>query len=425
MSLKCELKNLIPQNLLNQYHLLILRKKNEKTIKSTRQHYKEVEQKIKNRNGQPLRFASYVVYDSTFAAYGLMDLMLNNPTNYSPKIVICPDVARGKENLKNQYKKTKDFFVKKYGKDFVLDGYDETTNTFFDYSSEFDIVYCANPYDSMVNEVHSIKYLSTQNVLPVYINYGCLVDQYSYKYVMPLLEMSLFWKVFADENYSLKDFHKYELCKGNNVEITGYAKMDALADCVIKKSKRKRVIIAPHHTINAKVLPLSNFLELSDFILELPRKYPNIDFIFRPHPLLFTNMVNEVGWKQSQVEDYIKSVEESGMIYSCGGDYLEIFANSDAIIHDCASFIMEYLYTSNPCCFVAKKQNKDIFSKLGQNCLKYYYLAYNKNEILNFIDAVVQSETDPLKIKREKFLKEKIAINYPNVSKKILEIISL
>lgn len=425
MTLKNLIKEIIPSGLLNKYNLLISRKRYKRIIHSTLLHYKDVEQRIKQHNEIPLRFAAYVVYDSTFAAYGLMDLMLKKTDKYSAKIVICPDVARGEANLKEQYKKTKKFFVKKYGEDVVLDGYDENTGIFMDYSDNFDIVYCANPYDSMVNKYHSIKYLSTRDLLPIYINYGCLVDAYSYKYVMPLLEMSLFWKVFADEIYSYRDFKRYELCKGKNVVITGYAKMDSLESFSYKDSSRKRIIIAPHHTINTDVLPLSNFLELSDFILELPKLYPNIDFIFRPHPLLFVNMVNEGFWNQKEVEAYINKIESAGMIYSFGGDYLDIFVNSDAIIHDCASFIMEYLYTGKPCCFVAKKNSKIIFSTLGKKCLKNYYTAYNKKEIIRFIDNVVIDGVDPLQKNRIDFFGKIIGFNYPNVSEKILEKITL
>ena len=65
--------------------------------------------------------------------------------------------------------------------------------------------------------------------------------------------------------------------------------MDNLAKQPIRKRERKTIIIAPHHTIEAKFrnsIGLSNFLEYAELFQELPKKYPQIDFIFRPHPLL-------------------------------------------------------------------------------------------------------------------------------------------
>ena len=136
-------------------------------------------------------------------------------------------------------------------------------------------------------------------------------------------------------------------------------------------------------------------------------------------------MVKEGYWTNNQVQEYIEKIKQNGMIYSVGGDYFDIFVNSDAIIHDCSSFVVEYLYTGKPCCFMAKKNYKKIFSSLGKSCLKNYYLAFNTQQIIEFIQNVVIDEKDKLKQKRELYATKCLAVNYPNVSKRILEEISL
>ena len=350
-----------------------------------------------------------------------MNLMLLEPAKYSCKIVIIPDISRGIEHMIEQYKNTKAFFVNKYGQEYVVDGYDINNNKFIDASEYFDIIYFANPYDSMVNELHSIKYLSQKNILPIYLSYGCYVDKYSYQEVMPLLELSLCWKIFADNKYTFNDYKNYELIHGKNVILSGYAKMDSLIKYQKNTTDKKIIIIAPHHTISMQLLPLSNFLHNYNFIIELAKKYPQVQFIFRPHPLLFTNMVNEGYWTKDQVNQYIKKLQSLGMIYSVGGDYLDIFVQSDAIIHDCSSFIVEYLYTNKPCCFFAKKNYKNILSTLGKKCLKHYYIAFNQDQICTFIDHVINNKTDILAKKREIFVRKKLAVSYPNSSQKILD----
>ena len=125
------------------------------------------------------------------------------------------------------------------------------------------------------------------------------------------------------------------------------------------------------------------------------------------------------------MQEYIEKIKQNGMIYSVGGDYFDIFVNSDAMIHDCSSFVVEYLYTGKPCCFMAKKNYKKIFSVLGKSCLENYYLAFDKEQITDFIENVVINGNDKLKKKREIYAKENLALNYPNVSKKILSEISL
>lgn len=425
MSIKSCIKRFIPNSLCFIYSQNKNRRINSALFEETRLHYETVEKQISERSNSLLRVASYVVFDSCFGAYGLMDLMLSQKDKFECKIVVIPDISRGEEHLIDQYNKTKAFFIKKYGKDVVLDGYDENTKEFKDYSNQFDVIYLSNPYDSMVNEVHGVKYLSRKNVLPIYISYGCMPDNYGCKVIMPIPEMSLFWKVFADNQFSYEDYKKFELVKAENVVLTGYSKMDELSKVQIKEHNRKKIIIAPHHTVNNIHFPLSNFLKYSDYLLELPKKFPQIDFVFRPHPLLFTNLINDGIWTEKQVNDYLKKLQNLGIEYSYGGDYFELFANSDGMIHDCSSFVVEYLYTKKPCCYAAKKNYKKIFSTLGKSCLKNYYMAFNQKEIDSFLENVIIGGKDSLKEKREKYAMENLAINYPNVSEKILEEINL
>ena len=123
-----------------------------------------------------------------------------------------------------------------------------------------------------------------------------------------------------------------------------------------------------------------------DYILELPKKFPNIDFVFRPHPLLFVNMINEGIWTKNDRDLYIEQLKNVGIEYSLGGDYFVEFVNSDALIHDCSSFMVEYLFLDKPCCFIVKDNTKDILSKLGLICLKCHDQVSQEYEIEEFIE---------------------------------------
>ena len=428
MSIKSKLKKITPAFIIDIYHsfrFYISRKKNaikyKPLIKETFEHYKEVEERIKNRGDKPLRFASYVVFDSTFGAHGLMDLMLANLQKYSPKIVIIPDVYRGEKQLKEQYNKTKAFFIKKYGSEYVLDGYDEASGTFLDYSDQFDIIYCANPYDSMVNEVHGVKYLSQKNVLPIYINYGYSISRWHFETVEQNIELSLFYKYFVDTTYTLKEIKKYNINKGKNAILTGYSKMDSLNNISEKPHDRIKILLAPHHTVKGmdSTLQLSNFLTYYDLILRLPDLYKNIDFIFRPHPLLFVNLVNYGFWTQEEVNSYIDKLTSKGIIYSTESEYLHLFSECNAIIHDCGSYMVEWLYTGKPCCYVIddEKNLRKQLCLLGNKTLNFHTLAHNEKEILSFIDSVIKN---PNNISINKEIEKNIMINYPDVSKEIL-----
>lgn len=48
------------------------------------------------------------------------------------------------------------------------------------------------------------------------------------------------------------------------------------------------------------------------------------------------------------------------------------------------------------------------FLPMGQKCLDNYYKAFNKDDILNFIDNVVIKGIDPMKNQRDKGIKIKL-----------------
>jgi hypothetical protein len=97
-------------------------------------------------------------------------------------------------------------------------------------------------------------------------------------------EKHIFGNVFAHTVNAIfvESFEsKREITKMTNkrisqkLTITGYSKMDDIT--LIEKTvrDRKKIIIAPHHTINQwkNHLSISNFLDYSDFFLELPSIY--------------------------------------------------------------------------------------------------------------------------------------------------------
>ena len=102
---------------------------------------------------------------------------------------------------------------------------------------------------------------------------------------------------------------------------------------------------------------------------------------------------------------------------------METFIQSDAIIHDCASFLCEYLFTEKPACYLLKNKEsiEKNFNDLGKESLNHYYQAFNEKDILHFIENVVLKKQDTKKEQRLKYAQENLKINYPNVADFILK----
>jgi hypothetical protein len=375
----------------------------------------------KLRSAEKIRVGFLVVFDSVFQSRPLFELMLKDDL-FEPFIVVIPDVARGEEHILKTINSSYDGLSKEYlGK--VFKGYENGVCK--DFSDKMDIAVFSNPYDGMTCEFFRVRNLRNK-VLTIFINYFYLGKLKQEIEVIESREYSMFWKVFLENENAKNIVKKYSRSRGRNTFVSGYCKMDKMKDVnLIKDRKRKKIIIAPHHTVRNinKVIAISNFEIYSDLFLKLPKIYPDIDFVFRPHPLLFFYLAKDDIWGSERVKNYLDELQNNpNLSYDVAGNYFDNFVNSDALIHDCGSFLAEYFYTDKPQCYLLREDKKleDNFMPEGIEMLNFTYRAINEKDILKFIDYVVINELDPQKESRLKFAKEKIRINYPNASKEII-----
>ena len=280
-----------------------------------------------------------------------------------------------------------------------------------------DIVAYPSPYEMSVFR-YNPHYSVGRNFLPISVNYGYYRSVYD-RFVMAGQSYAYMWKAFFECEATADEYRKHSPIGGSNVDVVGYMKMDALANVEPQRHARKRILVALHHSVEGgtnKMLSLANFIAYADFFQELPDRYPEIDFVFRPHPFLFKVMSRKGEWGPEKTEGYVSRLKsKSNVIWSDGGDYFREFAESDACIQDCGSFLVEYFYTGKPCCYMLKspKDVKSKFAPLGQECLKNCYLAYDTDKIDEFVRQVVQGNDDPKKQAREDFAKT-VMVNYPH-----------
>ena len=74
--------------------------------------------------------------------------------------------------------------------------------------------------------------------------------------------------------------------------------------------------------------------------------------------------------------------------------------NSDILITDCDSFLLEYMPTLNPIIRLERKDSVKL-SKLGQEIVKGIYCASNFDECVNILKKLDKPNQDELKEKRK------------------------
>jgi CDP-glycerol glycerophosphotransferase (TagB/SpsB family) len=242
------------------------------------------------------------------------------------------------------------------------------------------------------------------------------------------------WKVFYETEVHLDYAKIYSKNKASNVIVTGYPALELLLKGKAKKDPwkiknkyLKRIIWAPHHTINSQGcgLNLSNFELYANFIFEIAQKnFSRIQIAFKPHPLLKTKLINDPSWGKNKTNSYFESWNELNNCFLVDGNYIDLFLTSDAMIHDSGSFTVEYLCTQKPVLYTLKNMNQlNSLNEFGKNAVNCHYKALNTSDIEKFIFKTVLNENDPMKHKRKDF-KKKYLNSSKNASQKIFNNIS-
>ena len=394
-----------------------LQKKYIKTQKQYRNALRVISHKGK------IRIGFFVIYDSVFSFRELYKLFSEDP-RFEPFIVVIPDILHNKnEMVFEQLKKTYDTLKKEF--ECVYLSFDKKTDSWIDFCKQVDLVCIDNRYDCLTYSFYTIEYLAQQGIPTFFTAYGYDVSNWHLS-IIDGEEFKNLWRYFVLTEMDLKDYKRISSIHVNNARLYGYPKMDNYYNISERNNSiriRKKIIIAPHHTIvEGEDLCFSNFLRYADFYLKLPELYPNIDFVFRPHPLLKAQLLSNNIWSQKTIDDYFDKMEQFDNVeYQDGGDYFDTFAQSDGIIHDCGSFMAEYLFTGNPACYCLKDEeiNKKNYCAFGIECINNHYKAFNEEDIVSFIENVVINGNDPLKKARKDFLEKKLMYTYPRCNEKI------
>ena len=374
------------------------------------------------RSTKKMKVAFLVLFNGVFPFRAVFEKMCTD-SHFDPWIIVIPNATRTREYQQKKYSEAFHDLSQQYGNR-VLHGYDWEKEKILELHEDFQIVFFNNPYDQLVHREHGAKYFAHRNVLMLYANYGFAALKY-WDEVIGTEFFNSMWKVCVETEGNLEYLKQHELLQGKNGLVTGYLKMDSFANYQPSGKKRKMVLICPHHTVwGWNKLNISNFLTYADLFIELPKKFPELDFVFRPHPLLFDNLVANKIWTEEQVETYLARLLASpNMTYDKSGDYFQTFCDSDAMIHDCGSFIGEYLFTEKPCCYLLKSEEQvsETLLPLGQACMEQYYHASRAEEIERFIQDVVIEGHDPLKEQREAFSRTVLKKYYPFAADRIIQ----
>lgn len=285
-----------------------------------------------------------------------------------------------------------------------------------------DIIFWNNP--NMFHHSHYQNIYLNANYLTCYVPYFfnpiTLNNHSRYMYSCEHFQCITAWKIFVESYPTFYQMtEKAEPVRserpnewiGINAVLAGYPKLDSYAksnDLNNIPSKIRNgnpiVIYAPHWSIHTDT-HLATFHLFNQQFMQLAKKHPEINFVFKPHPDLRNRIIymHDIGQHDTmtpaEYDAYVKEWDSmpNGVLVD-DGEYIDLFRASCCMITDCASFISEYLLSGNPCIYILNPEKKnplDFYSESGRKIVESYYCCSDWETIEKRFEQVVLMGEDP------------------------------
>ena len=363
------------------------------------------------KSKEKLRVVFLALHKSVWKVDKIFKRMLADAC-FEPLILVCPYMTYGEERMWQDMNEVYEFFAAKGYP--VLLSYAMQGQRWISLSElSPDVVFFTNSHRITRREYYEDAYASYLTCyLPYYTDIASGYDVYdSYNKVFH----NVVWKIFhADEN-AVSRARRYSSNKGANVVLSGSPFLEGFFDedgvCSnpwgARALGKKRIIYAPHQAItNENNLHLSTFLHVAELMRMLAIKYKNaVIWSFRPHTILKSKLYEHADWGKERTDEYYSFWREFESSSLDDGDYVELFKTSDAIIHDCGSFILEYLLVEKPCAylFLNGPHQLEPINGRGKRLLNYYRVIDALDDVERFVLDVI-NDCAPLKPGHREFV---------------------
>lgn len=266
-------------------------------------------------------------------------------------------------------------------------------------------------------------------MLCVYMHYGfAMMANHGMHYNISTFH-SYLWKYFSQTDLHRLMHVEHDPSANDKVVVTGYPKLDVYLQKAPSRSdvnawkhshlpSRRRVIFAPHHSVERNSLGMATFPWSGAELARLRDRHEDIDWIYKPHPRMGFALQRARLMDADEYAAYLEGWEQSAnsSVYD-DGDYFDIFRSSDALITDCGSFLAEYLPTEKPIIWLISDNTVGL-NTVGKYLSEGFYHVRSIDELRRVFYQVVIDGEDPLLDIRKRAIAE--LLPHEETSSKVL-----
>ncbi|MCR5486619.1 MAG: CDP-glycerol glycerophosphotransferase family protein [Lachnospiraceae bacterium] len=317
-------------------------------------------------------------------------------------------------SIENNYEGN--FFIENYPEAIRIHGNDGRIIDLRDY--QLDYLFYPRPYDHYlpkpVRSRETMKYLK------------CCYIPYAFTASDNFNQGNIYHPFFDDIYYcfpamphvrqQMADFRKHELEKGiQKIAYLGYPGLETYL--AMGETKKTDVVTwTPRWSYDEK-LGGSHFLEYGNSFLKLCESR-NESFLFRPHPLMFDELIKKNLLTKEEKEAYITALEQNRVQMDFKNPIDVVLKKTDVLISDFSSLLGPFFLTGRPIIYCDSGRIK--FNNVYKELVNYMYVAHEWDDVLKYYKAIVEEKNDYLHDERISFIQEKFG-SESGASKRIID----
>lgn len=291
----------------------------------------------------------------------------------------------------HEYDREREYFHQRYG-DEVTDVLDENGRVIDLEPYGLDYMFYQRPYEDHRPEELRAAVVS-RKMKTCYIPYGYNGLERFERYAIAQRDFfSHLYFCFVDSarvegifNTAYRDgYHRGE----KKFQFLGFPPVEkALLAQRHRRGSRKRLLWMPRWTVED-----GHFLEYREKILELGERFPELDIVIRPHPLLFDNLRRRGLFTPEERVDFEREMAVRHVSMDKNMLVEDTFAETDILLTDFSSAVILFFLTGNPVIYCAseKEMNED-YRRMAEGM----YLAEDWEEINSYV-VNLMAGVDPL-----------------------------
>jgi len=291
-----------------------------------------------------------------------------------------------------------------------------------------DYVFYQRPYDNYLPKEYRSNRVSKYSRI-------CYIP-YALDFTKELLKTTCNFKFYKNiylyfscdkegEIYNKKRFKISHMLGIRKSMFVGYPRFSTIAQAGRKKKNeshmRFTILWNSRWTVDEQ-LGKSTFFQYKNDIPEFVIGRKDMFLVWRPHPLSFSNFIDKGLMTQKEIDEYCAMYQNGeNLYYDNSNTYIDTMWNSDVLISDISSLVIEYAVTGKPiilCDNHVKEEYVDIANRIVQGCYDVTCWEELRGVLENLSRGI-----DPKRKLREKIFGEVFGDNLEHSADNILDIL--